>query len=70
MLQGVVYFKGIAFRTVLMDTWYVSQKVMQTIDKLGKIYYCPLKKNRLVDNTQGKKAYKSVEFLSLTPTEI
>ena len=23
-----------------MDTWYASQKVMEAIDKLGKIYYC------------------------------
>ncbi len=39
MLQGVAISKGLAFRTVLMDTWYASQKVMQAIDKLGKIYY-------------------------------
>jgi hypothetical protein len=51
MLQGVVISKELAFRTVLMDTWYASKKVMQAIDKLGKIYYCPLKKNRLVDDT-------------------
>ena len=30
---------ALALRTVLMDTWYASQKVMQAIDKLGKIYY-------------------------------
>ena len=39
MLQGVALSKGLAFRTVLMDTWYASQTVMQAIDKLGKIYY-------------------------------
>jgi len=70
MLQGVVNSKGMTFRTVLMDTWYASQKVMQAIDKLGKIYYCPLKKNRLVDDTEGKEDYKSVESLSWTPTEL
>ena len=52
MLQGVVYRKELAFITVLMDIQQTSQKVMQAIDKLGKIYYCPLKKNRLVDDTQ------------------
>jgi hypothetical protein len=70
MLQGVAISKGLAFRTVLMDTWYASQKVMQAIDKLGKIYYCPLKKNRLVDDSEGKEDYKSVESLSWTPNEV
>jgi hypothetical protein len=70
MLQGVVYCKELAFRTVLMDTWYASRKVMQAIDKLGKVYYCPLKKNRLVDDTKGQEDYKSVESLSWTPTEL
>jgi hypothetical protein len=42
MLQGVVFSKGLSWRTVLMDSWYASQKVMEVIDKLGKIYYCPV----------------------------
>ena len=46
MLQGVVSAKGLGLRTVLMDTWYASQKVMQAIDKLGKIYYFYLNNNR------------------------
>ena len=29
----------LALITVLIDTWYASQKVMQAIDKVGKIYY-------------------------------
>lgn len=69
MLQGVVFSKGLSWRTVLMDSWYASQKVMEVIDKLGKIYYCPLKKNRLVDDTGGQEDYKSVASLSWTPTE-
>jgi len=43
---------------------------MEAIDKLGKIYYCPLKKNRLVDDTQNQEDYKSVESLSWTPSEL
>jgi len=39
MFQGVVYSKELGFKTVLMDTWYASQKVMEAIDNLGKIYY-------------------------------
>jgi hypothetical protein len=30
------------------------------------IYYCPLKMNRLVDDSEGKENYKSVESLSWT----
>lgn len=43
---------------------------MQAIDKLGKIYYSSLKKNRLGDDTQGQENYKSLESLSGTPIEI
>jgi hypothetical protein len=34
---------------------------MFLIEDLGKIYYCPLKKNRLVDETGGIEKYKSLE---------
>jgi hypothetical protein len=47
-----------------MDSWYGSQKLMAMIDDLGKIYYCPLKKNRLVDDTGGVEKYKSLEKLN------
>ena len=33
---------ALALRTVLMDTCYASQQLMQAIDKLGKIYYIPV----------------------------
>jgi hypothetical protein len=46
MLQAVVSSKRLAFNTVLMSTWYTSEKFMQAIDKLGKIYYFFLKINR------------------------
>jgi len=53
-----------------MDTWYASQKVIEAIDKLGKIYYSSLKKNGLVDDTPGQEDYKSVESLRWKPTEL
>ena len=43
--------KKIPFKTVLMDSWYAIQRLMALIDNLGKIYYCPLKSNPLVDDT-------------------
>jgi len=63
MLAGVVHAKSLPFRTVLMDTWYASQKLMAQIDTLGKIYYCPVKCNRLVDDSQGARPYRRVEAL-------
>ena len=41
-----------------MDTWYAVNKLMLYIDSLDKIYYCPLKTNRLVDDSFGKEKYK------------
>jgi len=43
MLRNLVYSKATA--RVLMDSWYAAQKLMALIEQLGKIYYCPLKRN-------------------------
>jgi len=48
-----VYSKATALARVLMDSWYAAQKLMALIEQLGKIYYCPLKRNRLVDDSGG-----------------
>lgn len=63
MLNSVVTEKQLPFAKVLMDSWYGAQKLMAMIDKLGKIYYCPLKKNRLVDDSVGQKKYQAIENL-------
>lgn len=70
MLQNVVYHKLLPFRTVLMDSWYATKDLMQSIDNLGKYYYCPLKKNRLVDDTEGMEKYKHVQSVNWSQTEI
>ena len=61
MLIGLVYQRNIAFETVLMDTWYAVNKLMLYIDSLDKIYYCPLKTNRLVDDTYAKEKNKNIK---------
>ena len=48
MLIGLVYQKLLPFDTVLMDTWYAVNNLMLYIDSLNKVYFCPLKTNRLV----------------------
>ena len=39
---------------VLMDIWYLLNKLMHSIDYLDKKFYCPLKTNRLVHDSFGK----------------
>ena len=47
MLQNAYFVKCLAFRTVLIDSWYASMDVMKAIQALSKICYAPLKRNRL-----------------------
>ena len=63
MLVSLVYQRNLPFETVLMDTWYAVNKLMLYIDSLDKIYYCPLKSNRLVDDSFGKEKYKNIKNL-------
>lgn len=70
MLTNVVHHKGLACRTVLMDTWYATKELMLFIEALGKIYYCPLKCNRLVDDSAGAAAYRQIDLLCWNEREI
>ena len=53
-----------------MDTWYAVNNLMLYIDSLDKIYYCPVKINRLVDDTFGKDKYKNIEILEWSDEEL
>ena len=50
MLLNCVYQKSLKFLAVLMDTLYVTKEMMLQIEEIDKIYYCPLKDNRQVDD--------------------
>ena len=63
MLTNCVYQKMLRFRGVLMDTWYATRQLMLYIERLQKVYYCPLKANRLVDETNGAQPYQRVDTL-------
>lgn len=58
MLINLIYHKLLPFKTVLMDSWYASNNLMLFIDGLSKIFYCPLKKNRLVDDSNGREKFQ------------
>jgi hypothetical protein len=70
MLQGLVYQKLLPFDTVLMYTWYAVNNLMLYIDSLDKIYYFPLKINRLVDDSFGKEKYKNIESLEWSDEDL
>jgi len=61
--------RALSFRTVLMDAWYATVQLMTRLGKADKLFYCPLKKNRLVDETRGQAPYRAVETLPWTTQE-
>ena len=70
MLRNVLYSKNLNFTTVLMDTWYATHDMMLMIEGMNKLYYCPLKTNRLVDDSGGAEKYKPVEKLIWSDSEL
>lgn len=73
MLEGLES-RNVPYGYVLMDSWYAVTELMVYIGSLGKIYYCPLKDNRLVDDSGnpdgGRKAYKAVNKLEWDQTTL
>jgi hypothetical protein len=69
MLLNCVYQKQLLFWAVLMDSWYATKEMMLAIDRLHKIYYCPLKDNRQVDDSGGTRPYQRVDSLEWTEAE-
>lgn len=69
MLTNCVYQKVLRFRGVLMDTWYAARQLMLFIERLQKVYYCPLKDNRLVDESDGAHPYQRIDSLQWTESE-
>ena len=69
MLEGIVYSKQLPFRAVLMDSWYATKDVMLHAEKLSKLYYCPLKTNRLVGDSGATRPYCRVDSLDWTGAE-
>jgi hypothetical protein len=70
MLNNVLYDKQLPFRGVLMDSWYAERKLMLHIERLNKVYYCPLKDNRQVDESAGQSGYQRVDSLSWSESEV
>lgn len=69
MLNNAIHEKQLPFCAVLMDTWYAERKLMLHIERLGKLYYCPLKSNRRVDDSEEQRPYQRIDALSWTDDE-
>ena len=68
MLKNAHFVKELPFRTVLIDAGYASMGGMKAIEALDKVYYAPLKRNRLV-SPSVKTPYQRVETLTWSPDE-
>ncbi len=66
----IVQHRKMPFQTVLMDAWYAAKQVMMQIAAMGKFFYCPLKSNRLVDDSGGEEPYRRIEALSWSEAEL
>lgn len=63
MLIAATVTKGVTYNRVLFDSWYATKNLMLLVESLGKIYYCPIHCNRLVDDSQGLLTYRRVDSL-------
>jgi len=70
MLTNLVHHKRLAFDRVLMDTWYATRELMLFIESLSKIYDCPLRDNRQVDDSGGQSAYRRIDSLLWSEVEL
>jgi Transposase DDE domain len=67
------YLEGeLEFRTVLMDIWYATTKLMVKIHRSGRYFYCPIKPNRAVSEVkpEQKYTYQAAETLAWTEEEL
>jgi hypothetical protein len=62
--------RRLAYRTVLMDSWYATKDLMLLIDEMKKTFYCPLKSNRQVDDSMGEHPYRRVDTLGWSDGEL
>ena len=69
MLISAIH-RGLLFGYVLMDSWYATADLMKLLISKHKVFYCPLKANRKVDDSNGQHPYQPVSSLSWSPTEL
>lgn len=70
MFDNAIARKKLPFHTVLMDSWYATKDLMLHIDRIDKVFYCPLKSNRKVDDSGGENPYRAVSDLTWSDDEL
>jgi hypothetical protein len=61
MLKNAHHHKKLLYQGILMDTWYAVKRLMLIVDlDLKKTFYCPLRSNRLVNDSGGALPNKPV----------
>jgi hypothetical protein len=69
MLLSAIH-REVLFGFVLMDNWYATSELMKLLISKHKVFYCPLKANRKVDDTQGLQPYRAVSSLTWARAEL
>jgi hypothetical protein len=69
MLVAAIASKNLAFTRVLFDSWYATKGLMLLVESLNKRYYCPLKSNRQVDDSDAQCPYQRVDGLQWSQSE-
>ena len=74
MLLSAIH-RGLLFGYVLMDSCgsppgYATTDLMKLIISKNKVFYCPIKSNRKVDDSGGQQPYKAVDKVAWTPTDL
>lgn len=70
MLKNALFSKKISFKTVLVDSWYASNKFMLFVHDLKKLFYCPIKTNRLVRASGTRDYYQPVTEINIDENEL
>lgn len=63
MFKHTLAYKKLAFYAVLMDTWYAAKTILLMIHDAHKLFYCPIRRNRLVKEDDSERYYVKVEEL-------
>lgn len=68
MLESAKH-RGLLFSTVLMDVWYATVEMMRYLIEENKRFFCPVKSNRKVDDSEGKEPYKYARDVQWTESQ-
>lgn len=58
------------FSTVLLKSWYATERIMLLVAQLGKTYWCPIRANRLVNENGECSDYIAVKNLAFSDHEL